>query len=324
MSTEQNPIQTIRTELTARPPCNHDVVEAIRRASSTPLTYSDAVIARVAWSVIVEPGDPEAGTLISARGPVAALALVLNPSTGVVPDRLARLAGAQYNPSRVARRLELAVKHGFTVLTPEDVGWPTRLAALGDATPLLLWCRGNLEALTAEDATALTGSRAATSYGEHVTMNLTSDLVANEHVIITGAAYGIEGMATRIALASGGRPVVVLAGGVDRPYPSGHHDLITRVATNGGVVISELPPTTAPTKWRFLARNRIIAALADQVVIVEAGSRSGSLNTAGHANSIGKPVYAVPGPITSPTSAGCHQLIREGRARLAACVAEMS
>lgn len=324
MSTEQNPVQIVRTELPARPPLEHNAVEAIRRASSTPLTHSDAAIARVAWSVIVEPGDSEVGALIHMHGPVAALALVVNPSTGDVPDRLVSLAGAQYNPSRVARRLDLTDKYGFEILTPEDAGWPTRLAALGNTAPLLLWCHGNLEALTAERATAISGSRAATTYGEHVAMNLTSDLVAAGHVIITGAAYGIDGMATRATLASGGTPVVVLAGGVDRFCPAGHHDLIARVATNGGVVISELPPTTAPTKWRFLARNRIIAALADQVVIVEAGSRSGSLNTAGHASSIGRPVYAVPGPITSPTSAGCHRLIREGRAQIATCAAEMS
>lgn len=324
MSTEHNPIQISRTELPPRPPRKHDAVGAIRRASSTTLAHSDAAIARVAWSVIAEPGDPEAGALIHTHGPVAALALVVNPSTGDVPGRLASLAGAQYYPSRVARRLELTDKHGFAILTPEDAGWPTRLAALGDSAPLLLWCRGNLEALTAERATAFTGSRAATAYGEHATMTLTSDLVADGHVIITGAAYGIGGTATRTALASGGTPVVVLAGGVDRLYLSGHHDLITRVATNGGVMISELPPTTAPTKWRFLARNRIIAALADRVVIVEAGTRSGSLSTAGHANSIGRPVYAVPGPVTSPTSAGCHQLIRDGRARLATCATEMT
>jgi DNA processing protein len=324
MSTEQNPVQIVRTELPTRPLLEHNAVQAIRHDSSTTLTHSDAAIARVAWSVIVEPGDPEAGALIHTRGPVAALALVVNPSTGDVSDRLASLAGAQYYPSRVARRLELTDKHGFAILTPEDAGWPTRLAALGDTAPLLLWCRGNLEALTAEHATAISGSRAATTYGEHAALNLTSDLVANGHVIITGAAYGIDGMATRATLASGGTPVVVLAGGVDRPYPAGHYDLITRVATNGGAVISELPPTTAPTKWRFLARNRIIAALGDQVVIVEAGNRSGSLHAAGHANSIGRPVYAVPGPITSPTSAGCHRLIREGRAQIATCAAEMS
>ncbi|MFB2586991.1 DNA-processing protein DprA [Herbiconiux liukaitaii] len=210
---------------------------------------------------------------------------MFNPSNGDVPDRLASLAGAQYYQGRVARRLELTGKHGFAILTPEDAGWPTRLVPLGDTAPLLLWCRGNLEALTAEHATAISGSRAATKYGEHVAMNLTSDVVADGHVIITRAAYGLDGTATRATLVSGGTPVVVLAGGVDRPYPAGHHDLITRVATNGGVVISVLPPTTAPTKWRFLARNRVIAALGDQVVIVEAGSWSGSLNAASHADS---------------------------------------
>lgn len=116
---------------------------------------------------------------------------------------------------------------------------------------------------------------------------------------------------------------MVLAGGIDRYYPAAHHDLIARVAANGGAVISEMPLGIAPTKWRLLMRNRIIAALAHQVVLVESGARSGSLNTVGHAVNLDRPVFAVPGPITSATSAGCHQLIRDGHAQLNTAAADL-
>ncbi|NQX37074.1 DNA-processing protein DprA [Herbiconiux sp. VKM Ac-2851] len=317
MTNLPNPIRATHVDLSQTPARAHDAVDAIRRAAPAPLSHSDAVIARVAWSVIVEPGDVDAGTLIRQHGPVAALRLLLNPSEVDVPARLIEQVGRQYNPSRVARRLTLTDQHEFSILTPEDDAWPAALHDLGDAAPLLLWCDGNPDVLNAERVTAIAGSRAATSYGEHVALSITTDLVAAGHAIVTGAAYGIDGMATRATLANSGTPIVVLAGGVDRPYPAGHHDLIARVAARGGVVISELPPSSAPTRWKFLQRNRIIAALSHQVVIVEAGARSGTLNAAGHANAIGRPVFAIPGPITSATSAGCHRLIQDGHARLA-------
>jgi DNA processing protein len=323
MTHQPNPIQATHIDLPQTPARAHDAVDAIRRAASTPLTHSDAVIARVAWSVIVEPGNVDAGALIRQHGPAAALSLLLNPTDVDVSARLVDQAGLQYTPSRVARRLTLTDQHGFTILTPEDDSWPASLDDLGDAAPVLLWCNGNPDVLNAERVTAIAGSRAATNYGEHIALTLTTDLVAAGHAIVTGAAYGIDGMATRATLASSGTPIVVLAGGVDRPYPAGHHDLIARVAASGGVVISELPPSTAPTRWRFLQRNRIIAALARQVVIVEAGARSGTLNTAGHANTLGRAVFAVPGPITSATSAGCHRLIQAGHARLAVIASDL-
>ena len=128
--------------------------------------------------------------------------------------------------------------------------------------------------------------------------------------IVSGAAYGIDGAAHRAALAVGGLTVALLAGGVDRSYPVGHTQLIDRIAA-AGAVISEVPCGSAPTKWRFLQRNRLIAALAGAVVVVEAGWRSGSLNTAGHSVALGRPLGAVPGPVTSAASAGCHRLLRE-------------
>lgn len=122
--------------------------------------------------------------------------------------------------------------------------------------------------------------------------------------------YGIDGAAHRGALSAGGSTIAVLAGGVDRPYPAGHRDLIDRIAAHG-VVVADVPCGSAPTKWRFLARNRLIAALSDATVVVEAGWRSGALNTAHHAAEIGRPLGAVPGPVTSAASAGCHRLLRE-------------
>ncbi len=157
---------------------------------------------------------------------------------------------------------------------------------------------------------ALVGARAATGYGEHVTIEAASGLVDRGFAIVSGAAYGIDGAAHRAALASQGTTVAVLAGGLDRFYPSGHEQLLGRIADRG-VVVAEVPPGTTPTKWRFLLRNRLIAALSGATVVVEAGWRSGSLNTAGHAATLGRPIGAVPGPVTSAASAGCHRLLRE-------------
>jgi DNA processing protein len=170
---------------------------------------------------------------------------------------------------------------------------------------------------------SLVGARAATGYGEHVAMEASAGLVDRGFAIVSGAAYGIDGMAHRAALASSGTTVAVLAGGLDRFYPSGHEALLTRIVESG-LVLSEVPPGTPPTKWRFLQRNRLIAALSCATVVLEAGWRSGSLNTAGHAAALGRPLGAVPGPVTSAASAGCHRLIREYDAVLVTTAAEMA
>lgn len=157
---------------------------------------------------------------------------------------------------------------------------------------------------------AIVGARAATGYGEHVTVEVSSGLVDRGFAIVSGGAYGIDGTAHRAALASRGITVAVLAGGLDRFYPAGHEQLLARIVDRG-VVVAEVPPGTTPTRWRFLLRNRLIAALSNATVVVEAGWRSGSLNTANHAGTLGRPLGAVPGPVTSAASAGCHRLLRE-------------
>ena len=161
----------------------------------------------------------------------------------------------------------------------------------------------------------ITGARASTGYGEHVASELASDMSDGDKIVVSGGAYGIDNAAHRAVLAAGGDTIAVLASGADRSYPQGQKDLLDRVR-GVGLVVSELPPGTAPTKWRFLARNRLLAALSSATVVVEAGYRSGSLNVAGHADSLGRAVGAVPGPVTSVTSAGTHRLIRDGIAKI--------
>jgi DNA processing protein len=214
----------------------------------------------------------------------------------------------RYSIQSTERSIALATRSGIHVLTNWDEQWPEGFDRLGSAAPHALWVRGDVEVLHLQGV-AIVGARAATSYGEHVAQELAADL-AQHHLIVSGAAYGIDGAAHRAALAVGGKTVAYLAGGSDRPYPAGHANLIERIAA-AGAVVSEVPPGSAPTKWRFLARNRLIAAHADAVVVVEAGYRSGSLNTAGHAVSLGVPLGAVPGPVTSAASAGCHRIIQE-------------
>jgi DNA processing protein len=197
------------------------------------------------------------------------------------------------------------------LLVPGDEAWPSQLDDLQEHAPFALWARGDVGRLAdLHRSIALVGARAATGYGEHVTVEAASGLVDRGFAIVSGAAYGIDGTAHRAALASRGTTVAVLAGGLDRFYPSGHEQLLKRIVDRG-IAVAEVPPGTTPTKWRFLLRNRLIAALAGATVVVEAGWRSGSLNTANHAGTLARPLGAVPGPVTSAASAGCHRLLRE-------------
>ncbi|BCN68358.1 hypothetical protein RE943_18310 [Prescottella equi] len=169
---------------------------------------------------------------------------------------------------------------------------------------------------------AVVGTRAASSYGEHVTAEIVGDLAADGWTIVSGAAFGVDAAAHRAALGVGGLTVAVLACGVDRAYPAGHGRLLQQIARDGAV-ISEYPPGTSPARYRFLARNRLVAGLSEAVVVVEAGWRSGARNTATWGRRLGRPVLAVPGPVTSAASTGCHRMIREGEARLVSSAADV-
>jgi DNA processing protein len=284
--------------------------------------------ARATWSGIAEPGDLIAGILVRALGAGAALTALLERHKrtrvlhaladagveDVLPNALA-MAFERWMPRLAANSalgsIRLASRCNARLVIPGDDEWPASLGDLGRHEPLALWVRGKPGAVSRmTDSVALVGARAATGYGEHVAMELSAGLSDRGVGVISGAAYGIDGMAHRAALASSGFTVAFLAGGVDRFYPSGHDALLTRIASHG-LVVSELPCGSPPTKWRFLQRNRLIAAASKATVVVEAGSRSGSLNTAAHASSLGRPLGAVPGPVTSLSSAGCHRLLRE-------------
>jgi DNA processing protein len=176
--------------------------------------------------------------------------------------------------------------------------------------PIALWVRGSGELATAAvRSVGIVGARAATSYGEHVTVELAYGLARRGLAVVSGGAYGIDAAAHRGALAAGGHTLLVSAAGLERPYPAGNAALFARAAESG-LVISESPPGTAPHRHRFLTRNRLIAALSTGTLVVEAATRSGAANTAKHCLELGRPLMAVPGPITSPMSAGCHELLR--------------
>jgi len=287
--------------------------------------------ARAVWSALCEPGDGDAGVLVAAVGATDALRLVTADdatavaAAGSMDAERAREALDRWRPrlapGPIASSFDTARRAAVRLVVPGDAGWPARVDDLGPHAPLCLWVRGSLPAGVVS-AVAIVGARAATSYGEHVAMELAADLAGDGIRIISGAAYGIDGAAHRAALSVGGATDALLAGGVDRAYPSGHEDLLGRVARRGAVM-SEVACGAAPTKWRFLARNRLIAAMADATVVVEAGWRSGSLNTAGHAASLGRALGAVPGPVTSPASAGCHRLLREYDARCITSAADI-
>lgn len=294
----------------------------------------DSLFARAIWSVLVEPGDAVAGSLIDSIGAVTAARMVIDRASPAALREATRgeishdaaLSGLKRWTERlratdVLRSLEAAARCGAQMIVPGDQHWPEGLDALGDSPPVLLWARGDLELLR-RPGLAIVGARAATGYGEHVAMELAAGLAARDVVVVSGGAYGIDGMAHRAALASGGATIAVLAGGIDRLYPSGHEALLTRVAEQG-LLLSEVPCGTPPTKWRFLQRNRVIAALSSATVVVEAGRRSGALNTAGLALGMGRPVGVVPGPITSAASAGCHATLRSEPVTCVTSVAEI-
>ena len=291
-------------------------------------SLSDADLALVAWSSIAEPSDPIAHALVAALGAREALAWVrLAVADSVAATRdLCRVA----EPATVIRAVEAAgrwaprlahhraedhceraARVGARAVVRGSPEWPTALDDLGAATPYCLWVRGSANiAEVFSRAISIVGSRASTAYGEHVAATLAAGVVDEGWAVMSGGAYGIDARAHRGALAAEGTTVAVLAGGVDSLYPRGNADLLARVIETGAVV-AEQPPGFPPHRSRFLTRNRVIAAAA-ATVVVEAAHRSGAHSTAHHAAELGRPVGAVPGPVTSASSAGCHRLIRNG------------
>lgn len=265
------------------------------------------------WARIAEPGDRRLRDLDVWSDPLGTLRRVAGGDDPEHDRFRVRLRDVDIDHEmHIARRL------GLRILVPGDAEWPGGLDDLADP-PICLWVRGPASlAAVAGRSVAIVGSRASTSYGRHVAGELAVGLAEKGFAVVSGAAIGIDAAAHDGALVAGGTTVAVLAGGADRPYPMSNAALIDRIAETGAV-ISEMPPASAPTKPRFLARNRIIAALAGGTVVVEAGWRSGALSTARAAERILRPVGSVPGPVTSALSAGTNEAIRSG---LATCVTD--
>lgn len=286
--------------------------------------------ARAYLSRVAEPPAPALSELISDAGPVRAARLV---AAGQVSPRVYAETAARRGDDRADADLCAVAALDARLVIPEDAEWPveaftcfaTPTAQADDRwrAPVALWVRGagRLDELT-ERAVAVVGARAATGYGEHVAAEFSYELAEGGFAVISGAAFGIDGAAHRGALAAEGSTVAVQATGLDRAYPAGHQKLLDRIAGSGAVV-SEYPPGGWPARHRFLVRNRLIAAFAAGTVVVEAGVRSGARRTAAAATALGRVVMAVPGPVTSALSVGCHLLVREEQAVLVTRAAEV-
>lgn len=272
--------------------------------------------ARLAWSRIAEPETVCVRDAISRFGAVGSLNRLMAGS--LVPD-------GRYDQRVEALDIDQA-RHALDrlhvrVVIPGDEEWPIGVDQLA-CPPICLYVRGSSDLAVAQGSVAVVGSRAATAYGLRVAADLGESLVQRGVTVVSGAAFGIDAAAHRGALAGGGPTIAVLARGLDRAYPQAHEGLLREIAAQGAVV-SELPLGWAPYRQRFIARNRIIAAMSVGTVVVEAGLRSGSLNTAREARTLVRHVAAVPGPVTSVQSAGCHKLLRETDATLVTDAAEV-
>jgi DNA processing protein len=289
-------------------------------------TTDDARTARVALACLAEPGSQAVYDLVRAHGPAQALGRILAGAAAreLVESVQARLAGT--GPDELAgAALARTRRVGARVVIPEDDEWPAQLADLrrisrpgGDRIardtypPVCLWIRGDWPlAETLRRSVAVVGARAATSYGTHVATELAYGLANRGWAVVSGGAFGIDAAAHRGALAAGGVTAAVLACGVDRPYPGAHTSLFERIAEEG-LLISEWPPGADPHRHRFLVRNRVIAALTRGTIMVEANARSGARQTLGRAVLLSRATMAMPGPVTSAMSVGCHEAIREG------------
>ena len=206
--------------------------------------------------------------------------------------------------------LETCERRDYRILTIADAGYPRRLRNIFDP-PILLYCRGRLPLIDEEAAIAVVGTRSYTPYGALCAGKLGGQLAAGGAVIVTGLAHGIDSLAARAALRNGGRVLGVLGCGLDVVYPRGSEELYEDVAA-AGALITEYAPGTLPLSGNFPVRNRILSGLSVAVLVVEAPERSGALITANTALEQGREVFAVPGPIDAPGSAGCNRLLRDG------------
>jgi DNA processing protein len=290
--------------------------------------------AYVAIGCLAEPGRKDIYHRVLRDGPVGAALGIANDNPRITggPDGLWALA---------RDRLAEADRLGARIIVPTDDEWPAfrlddlaRISRTPQATatgtvdrdtypPMCIWLRGAQPLSEAvAKSVAIVGARACTPYGEHVAAELGYGLAAKGYTVVSGGAFGIDAAAHRGALAAGGPTIAVLACGVDKAYPMSHATLLERVA-EAGLVLSEWPPGSNPLRFRFLVRNRVIAALTRGTVMVEAAARSGSRQTLHRAMQLGRAAMAVPGPVTSALSVGCHDELRKMLVQPVASVAHV-
>jgi DNA processing protein len=292
-------------------------------------------LARASLTYLAEPMDQRLNALVAACGAEAAVTAVRDnrlpaeysvrqPETARAADQRAMERWrVRLEELPDAEDLERFCRQGIRLVCPGDAEWPGRLDDLGNDRPYALWVKGNADLrFSCLRSVSVVGSRAATAYGSYVAAELASSVAARGWTVISGAAYGVDAAAHRGALSAGAPTIAVLACGVDQPYPAGHAELLDTIADTGAVV-SEWPPGRNATRLRFLLRNRVIAALSPGTAVVEAGERSGALNTARHARDLDRELMAVPGPVTSEQSAGCHTIIREWEGTLVTGAADV-
>ena len=294
---------------------------------------TDEAYARAALTYLAEPADRWLARLVRVSSAAAALDAIKNysipgggrPLTKAGQAMMAAMERWQTRlPELPTPEDVLAFREsGIRLITPRDPEWPGQLADLGDDQPYALWLRGNADLrFNCLRSVAVVGSRAATAYGAYVAAEFSASVAARGVAVVSGGAFGVDAAAHRGALGADGVTIAVLACGVDTPYPAAHAELFDAIAAQG-VLVSEWPPGRHVSRLRFLVRNRVIAALATGTVVVEAAARSGALNTARHARDLNRRLMAVPGPVTSDLSAGCHQIIREWQGTLVTSAAEV-
>jgi len=278
---------------------------------------------RLGLSLVAEPGDPRLRNLLLTHEPGEILAAILGRhrlGEVRIPEAwVERGRTLERTVETVAARAKAA---GLRWVTPGDQEWPEALSDLdhvepvqgATGSPVGLWLRGvgHLGEM-AEKSVAIVGARECTTYGAECASDLAADCADAGWTVISGAAFGIDGCAHRGAFLMDAPTAGVLACGADIDYPKSHAALIARIA-EVGVVISEQAPGERPIKNRFLSRNRLIAAVTQGTVVVEARERSGSLNTLNWADQLGRATMALPGPVTSQLSAGAHAAMRAGKA----------
>jgi DNA processing protein len=277
-----------------------------------PLDLSPETRDLLALHLVPGLGPRLTAALIDRFGSPAAVLQASSGQLGEIPHLGAKLAEKirkALNHVDVAAELARMAEHGVTLLRLGESSYPAALATI-DTPPGLLYVRGDLEARD-QQSVAVVGSRHCSSYGRRIAERLSGDLARAGYTVVSGLARGIDGVAHRGALQAGGRTLAVLAGGLSKIYPPEHKDLAEQVQRSGAL-LTESAMLMEPMAGMFPARNRIISGLTRAVVVVEAAEKSGALITARHAAEQGREVFAVPGPVDSPFSAGTLELLRKG------------